>query len=62
MVTSGHDLRDIKNVKQVSVPDLLIFSQLCKHILKNRAMLFSTTFNSASEKIGVDMKSQAVYF
>ena len=39
--------------KRVSSPDLLIFSQFHRHILKDQTMLFPTTFISASEKIGV---------
>ena len=59
MGTSGHDLGHIKNVnKQMSAPYFSILSQFCRHILKNQAMLFSTTFVSASEKIGVEMKRQ----
>ena len=38
-----------------SSPDLLIFSQFHRHSLKNRTMLFPTTFISRSEKIGVGL-------
>ena len=44
--------------KRVSSPDLLNFSQFYRHNFKTRTMLFSTTFISASEKIGVDLKKK----
>ena len=46
--------------KRINSPDLLIFNKFHRHILKNRTMLFPTTFISASEKIG--LKKQAANF
>ena len=48
--------------KRVSSPDLLNLSQFHRHILKNRTVLFPTTFISVSEKIGVGLKKQTAYF
>ena len=48
-----HELAKTSKVnKGVSSPDLLIFIQFHRHILKNRTMLLPTRFISASEKIG----------
>ena len=48
--------------KRVSSPDLLIFRQFHRHILKNRTMLFPTAFISTSGKIGVGLEKQAAIF
>ena len=48
--------------KRVISPDLLIFRQFHRHILKNRTMLFPTTFISTSEKIGVGLEKQEAIF
>ena len=48
--------------KQVNSPDLLIFRQFHRHILKNRTMLFPTTFISTSEKIDVGLEKQVAIF
>ena len=45
-----------------SSPDLLTFSQFHRHILKNWTTLFSTTFISASDKMGMGLKNQAAIF
>ena len=42
--------------KWISSPDLCNFRQFHRHILKNRTMLFTATFISASEKIEVGLK------
>ena len=42
--------------------DLLFFSKFHRHILKNRTMLFPTTFISVSEKIDVGLKKHAANF
>ena len=39
-----------------------IFSRFHRHCLKNRTMLFPTTFISAPEKIGVGLKKQSANF
>ena len=48
--------------KRINFPDLLTFSNIHRHILKNRTMLFTTNFISASEKIGAGLKKQAANF
>ena len=48
--------------KRVSSPDLLIFRQFHRHILKNRTVLFPVTFISTSEKTGVGLEKQAANF
>ena len=50
------------NYKWVSSPDLLIFRQFHRHILKNGTMLFPATFISTSEKIGVGLEKQRAIF
>ena len=48
--------------KRVSSPDVLIFRQFHRHILKNRTMLFPATFISTLEKIGVGLEKQVAIF
>ena len=60
MRTSGYDLRNIHMSTNGQV--LLISHQFHRHILKNRTMVFPTTFISTSEKVGVGLEKQVAVF
>ena len=57
MGKQSHEMmtEDTLKCQQMSIyfPDLLYFSKFYRHNLKNRAILFSRTFISASETISV---------
>ena len=49
-------------IKRVSSPDLLIFNQFQRHILKYRTKLSPTTFIETSEKIKAGLKNRLPIF
>ena len=48
--------------KRVSSPDLLIFSQIHRHILKKKINVIPKNFISVSEKDDVGLEKQATNF